>query len=94
MSEGRQLSLAEYIEEREAEKRAERAKGKRRAFVVIATDPEKAGQSDYRLTFACEAATKTEAEHKIRPLVGRRRLAAYLASGKYGRELPEARWVA
>lgn len=95
MSDERQLSLADYVLEREAEEQAERAQQRRRAFIVFATDPEKAGAEDYKLTFACEAATQSEAENKVRSLVGRRRrVAAYLASGKYKHALPEARWVA
>jgi len=53
------------------------------------------GESYYKLTFAAEARTETEAERKLRAVVGeQRRVIAYLASGKYGQQLPEARWVA
>ena len=95
MTDDQQLNLGDYFLEKEAEKQAERARQRRRAFIVFATDPEKVGQDDYKLTFACEATTQSEAEKKVRPMAGRRRrLAAYLASGKYKHELPEARWVA
>lgn len=95
MTDDQQLSLGDYFLEKEAEEQAERARQRRRAFIVFATDPEKVGQDDYKLTFACEAATQGEAESKVRSLVGRRRrLATYLASGKYKNVLPEARWVA
>jgi hypothetical protein len=94
-----QLDLAAYVRDLEAEKkrreRANERRRKRRAFVVFATDPERAGKDDYKLVFACEAKTQAEAERKVRRLAGsRRRVAAYLASGKYKDELPEARWVA
>jgi hypothetical protein len=64
-------------------------------LIGFATDPERAGEPDYKLTFATEARTQAEAERKVRRVSGeRRRVAAYLASGKYKDELPEARWVA
>ena len=44
--------------------------------------------------FACEAKTQAEAEAKVRDRVEpERRVIAYLASGKYGSLLAEARWV-
>jgi len=95
VSDGQQLNLVDYVAEREAEAKAERDRRRRRAFIVFATDPERAGQDDYKLTFATEAVSQSEAENKVRSLIGRRRrLAAYLASGKYKTELHEARWVA
>jgi hypothetical protein len=95
VTDDRQLDLGAYFLEKQAEKQAEQARQRRRAFIVFATDPEKVGQDDYKLTFACEAATQSEAENKVRSMVGRRRrVAAYLASGKYKNALPEARWVA
>jgi hypothetical protein len=53
------------------------------------------GEEDYKLVFASEARTQAQAESKVRRHVAeRRRVSAYLASGKYKDELPEARWVA
>lgn len=90
-----QLDLAEYAAALADEQAEREAKARRRAFVVFATDPEKAGQDDYKLVFACEASTPAEAARKVRPLAGKaRRVSAYLASGRYKDELPHARWVA
>ena len=98
MSDEKQLTLADYGREVQEEgarvERKNREKRERRAFIVFATDPEQAGQDEYKLVFASEARTQAEAERKVRRLAGkRRRVAAYLASGKY-KKLPEARWVA
>jgi hypothetical protein len=94
-----QLNLADYVqaleEERQTAEQVNTERRKRRSFIVFATDPERVGEEDYKLVFACEAQTQAEAERKVRRLTGEgRRLAAYLASGKYGDQLPEARWVA
>jgi hypothetical protein len=99
MSGDRQLSIVDYAneleEQRERAEREQKQRRSRRAFIVFATDPDRAGQDDYKLVFATEAKTQAEAERKVRTLAGeRRRIAAYLASGKYKDELPEARWVA
>ena len=98
MSAAEQLNLAEYAldleEERAHVERANRGRRGRRAFVVFATHPERVGHEDYKLVFACEARTQAEAEEKVRQRVeSERRVLAYLASGKYGALLPEARWV-
>jgi hypothetical protein len=97
MTENRQLNLVDYVHDLEAERRKRRPKSRRdnRAYIVFATDPERVGQDDYKLVFATEARTEAEAQAKVRPLVGtERRVVAYLASGKYGEQLPEARWLA
>lgn len=97
MNEPRQLNLADYVHDLDAERRKRRPsqRPERRTFIVFATDPAKAGEADYKLTYATEARTEAEAERKVRAVVDdHRRLAAYLASGKYGSQLPEARWVA
>lgn len=99
MSDEKQLTLADYARDVQEEsarfEQKNREKSSRRSFIVFATDPERAGQDDYKLVFSCEARTQAEAERKVRPLTdGKRRVAAYLASGKYKDELPEARWVA
>jgi hypothetical protein len=61
---------------------------------LFAKDPERVGEEDYKLVFACEAKTQAEAEAKVREQVeNERRVIAYLASGKYGPLLAEARWV-
>ena len=88
MSDEKQLTLADYVREVEQDgarvEQKNREKRARRAFIVFATDPERAGQDEYKLVFACEARTQAEAERKVRQLTGeRRRVAAYLASGKY-----------
>jgi len=93
-----QLDLADYVHDLEEERRKRKRRlerRERRSWVVFATDPEKVGEPDYKLTFATEARTKAEAERKVRRVVEEgRRLTAYLASGKYGEQLPDARWVA
>ena len=96
MSDPKQLDLADYIHDLDEERRKRRPKkAERRTFIVFATDPEKAGEADYKLTFATEARTEAEAQRKVRKVVDdQRRVTAYLASGKYAPELPEARWVA
>jgi hypothetical protein len=95
----KQLNLADYVEaleeERQTVEKANSERRKRRSFIVFATDPAKAGEADYKLTFATEARTESEAQQKVRKVVDEhRRVTAYLASGKYAPELPEARWVA
>ena len=99
MSDEKQLTLEDCLrevqEERARFEQKNQEKRARRSFIVFATDPERAGQNDYKLVFACEARTQAEAERKVRRQAGERwRVAAYLASGKYKDELPEARWVA
>jgi len=96
MSDDKQLDLVDYVHDLEEERRKRRGhRSNRRTFVVFATDPAKAGQPDYKLTFATEALTEAEAARKVREVVDEgRRVTAYLASGKYGHALPEARWVA
>src|SRR5919109_2176450 len=99
MGEERQLSIVDYANDLEEQRHAADAETKQqrspRSFIVFATDPDRAGEDDYKLVFATEAKTQAEAERKVRRTVGdARRIAAYLASGKYKDELPEARWVA
>jgi hypothetical protein len=99
MSDARQLSIVDYAndiaQERQAADRENKRRRSRRSFIVFATAPDRVGEDDYKLVFATEAKTQAEAERKVRRTVGdTRRIAAYLASGKYKDELPEARWVA
>jgi hypothetical protein len=97
MTDDKQLDLVDYVHDLEAERKKRRndPPSENRAFIVFATDPAKVGEADYKLTFATEARTGAEAEHKVRAVVDvERRVMAYLASGKYGPQLPEARWVA
>ena len=99
MSDEKQLTLEDCLQEVQEERarfeQENQVRRARRSFIVFATDPERAGQDDYKLVFACEARTQAEAERKVRRQAGERwRVAAYLASGKYKDELPEARWVA
>lgn len=93
-----QLNLADYAREVEIEQQevveATRKNRESRTFIVFATDPEKVGNEDYKLVFACKARTANEAENKVQAkLKDERRILAYLASGKYSAELPEARWI-
>lgn len=91
----KQLDLVDYVASLADEKAEREAKARRRAFVVFATDPDRAGREDYKLVFACEASTPAEAARKVRPIAGKtRRVSAYLASGRYKDELAHARWVA
>jgi hypothetical protein len=99
VSDEKQLTLEDCLQEVQEERarfeQENQVRRARRSFIVFATDPERAGQDDYKLVFACEARTQAEAERKVRRQAGERwRVAAYLASGKYKDELPEARWVA
>jgi hypothetical protein len=97
MTEPEQLNLADYVHDLDEERRKRRKVGssERRTYVVFATDPDKVGEPDYKLTFATDARTEAEAEKKVRAVAGDgRRIAVYRASGKYGQQLPEARWVA
>jgi hypothetical protein len=60
-----------------------RDRRERCAWIVFATHPERVGEDDYKLVFACEAKTQAEAEAKVRERVeNERRVIAYLASGK------------
>lgn len=93
-----QLNLADYAREVEAEQQevveATRKNRESRTFIVFATDPAKVGRDDYKLVFACKARTPNEAENKAQDHVGgERRVLAYLASGKYRAQLPEAHWI-
>jgi hypothetical protein len=95
----KQLDLTAWAEELEAERiRVERTnseRSSRRGFIVIATNPEISPDDEgYREVFATEARTPNQAVAKIRPLADGRRLRAYLATGQYKHELPDARWVA
>jgi hypothetical protein len=94
-----QLDLVAWVDELEAERvrvqqtNAERAA--RRGFIVIATDPAiNTDDPGYREVFATEARTPNQAMAKVRPLAEGRRLRAYLATGQFKHELPDARWVA
>ncbi len=98
-TETKQLDLVAWADELEAERdhvrktNAERSSN--RGFIVIATDPTiSPDEPSYREIFATEARTPNQAINKIRPLAGGRRLRAYLATGSYKHELPDAQWVA
>jgi hypothetical protein len=94
-----QLDLADELrrieEEREQVVEANEERVNRRGFIIFATrpggDPDAAG---YREVFATEARTAADAMRKVRPLARGRRLRAYLSTGRYSDELPNARWVA
>jgi hypothetical protein len=95
----KQLDLVEWADELEAERdhvrktNAERSSN--RGFIVIATDPTiSPDEPSYCEVFATEARTPNQAVNKIRPIAEGRRLRAYLATGSYKHELPDARWVA
>lgn len=89
------LSYAAAMEEEQA--RVEQVNSDRaakRAFLIFATDPTSApDEPGYRRVFATEAKTPGQAKAKVRPHVPRCRLRAYLATGVYRDELPEAEWV-
>ncbi len=94
-----QIDLFAWVEELEREREhvlhtnAERAA--RRCYLVFATDPGVGpDEPGYRQVYATEARTPSRAVAKVRPLVGGRRLRAYLATGRYREELADARWVA
>jgi len=98
VSAAEQLNLGDYAnelaEERSRVEDMNRDRRKRRAFIVFATDPDRVGQDDYKLIFACEARSAADAAAKVRARVGEeRRVVAYLASGKYHDLLPQAKWV-
>lgn len=98
-STAQQIDLHAWARELEAEReRVEREnerRAQRRGFLVFATDPSvHPDDPGYREVYATEASTPAQAIRKIRPLAGRRRLRAYLATGHYSDELAEARWVA
>ncbi len=94
----KQLDLFDYAAEVEEEQaRIEQVnndRAARRAFLIFATDPAAApDEPGYRRVFATEAKTPGEAKAKVRLLVPRCRLRAYLATGVYRDELAEAEWV-
>jgi hypothetical protein len=98
MNAPQQLNLADYARQVDAEREevveATRKNRESRTYIVFATDPAKVGQDDYKLVFACKARTPNEAQNKVGTrLREARRVAAYLASGKYRKQLPEARWI-
>ena len=71
---------------------AQRAAG--RGYLVFATDPERSPEeSGYRHVFATEARTPAEPRGNVRPLAPGRRLRAFLVTGTYRDQLPNARWV-
>ncbi len=93
-----QRDLFAWADELERERRrieeANRDRSQRRGFLVFATDPEAGPDSpDYRRVYATEEKTPARAIRKVRPLVSKRRLRAYLATGQYRHELANARWV-
>ena len=92
-----QLDLFDYAAEVEEQARVEQVNNDRvarRAFLIFATDPAAApDEPGYRRVFATEARTPGQAKAKVRLLVPRCRLRAYLATGVYRDELPEAEWV-
>lgn len=65
-----------------------------RGYILFATDPD-LGPDDvaYRRVYATQAVTKAQAIAKVRPATDRRRLRAYLISGRYSEELAEALWI-
>jgi len=94
-----QIDLTEWAAELEKERTLVAATNerrmRRRGFLVFATDPSvNPDAPGYREVYATEADTPAKAVAKIRPLAHGRRLRAYLATGHYSDQLPEARWVA
>lgn len=87
-------SAAELEQEQARVEQVNSDRAARRAFLIFATDPAAApDEPGYRRVFATEAKTPGQAKAKVRPRVPRCRLRAYLATGVYRDELPEAEWV-
>lgn len=85
----------ELDDERERVEKTNAERSARRGYIVFATDPDISPEEpEYRQVFATEARTPNQAVAKVRPLAERRRLRAYLATGRYRDELADARWVA
>jgi hypothetical protein len=94
-----QIDLSEWAEELAKEQAVvattNARRMRRRGFLVFATDPSvNPDAPGYREVYATEAETPAKAVAKVRPLAEGRRLHAYLATGHYSDQLPEARWVA
>jgi hypothetical protein len=71
------------------------ARRRNRGYLVFATDPTVApDEPGYCEVYTTEARTPNQAAAKVRQFASRRRLHAYLATGKYKNELADARWVA
>jgi hypothetical protein len=93
-----QLNLFTYAAELEEEQaRVEQVnndRARRRGYLVFAIDPAVGpDEPGYRRVFATEAKTPGQAMAKVRTLVPKYRLRAYLATGVYRDELAEAEWV-
>jgi len=93
-----QIDLLTWLAEIEAEQarvdlvNAERRV--RRGYLVFATDPAiHPDTRGYRRIYATEALTPAQAIAKVKPLASRRRLRAFLATGKHRHQLAEATWV-
>lgn len=85
----------ELDEEQQRVRDTNARRARRRGFLVFATNPSvHPDEPGYREVFATEANTPAQAVAKVRPVAGRRRLRAYLATGHYSSELADARWVA
>lgn len=85
----------ELEQERERVAQADADRSARRGYLVFATDPGVApDEPSYRRVYVTEARTPNQAVAKVRPLAARRRLRAYLVTGRYREELADARWVA
>jgi DnaJ-domain-containing protein 1 len=94
-----QIDLVAWASELESERarvdEVNERRARRRGFLVFATDPTADPDApDYRQVFATEAETPAKAVAKIKPLARGKRLRAYLATGHYSEQLPDARWVA
>ena len=91
------IRSATAIERRlEAERiaRANEERARNRGYIVFATDPKlSSADPGYCEIYATEAKTSKQAAAKVRATAPGRRLHAYLATGKYRHELPEALWV-
>ena len=93
-----QLNLFTYAAElEEAQTRVEQVNSDRaegRGYLVFAIDPAVGpDEPGYRRVFATEAKTPGQALAKVRIIVPKCRLRAYLATGVYRDELAEAEWV-
>ena len=85
---------AEEASEQARVERVNAERALRRGYLIFATDPERApDEPGYREVFLTEARTPADARAKVRPLAPGRRLRAFLATGRYRDQLPDARWV-
>jgi hypothetical protein len=93
-SDPRQLDLLRYAAEQDEVLSINAGRLQERAFVVLATDPAiDPSLAGYRELYATSARSGAEAVRKVRPQAGKRRLRAFVATGKYREEYLAAEWI-